>query len=214
MATVKPLKEPLTDPIWDQQEGEGNKHYFFFMLFCIFGGFLSHFFEALQGHQKGTTFLGVTLKYVPFKSYDTLKHISKANKWFERREAKEKYENDFLLKQYEQIDRKRAIEKYELKEDTEYEGWVKLNDKVKFDDKLTGGQFKDYTQGLNNIQANKNTDKEKPTDYSKQKVEADVDATAEFKTPLDIRMEEFQKQIREGVPRKRLEDELKDDGIL
>lgn len=192
MATVKPLKEPLKEPIWDKQEVESDKdkpefespkQRFFFNLFCRHGGYLSHFAGELEGKKRGHCILGVTLKYTPY-SQSTLKDLCAAHKWIERRTAKDDYIHEYRIKQYDLIDDENAIEMYELKADTEYEAWVKINDLVKKDPKFMGGRFKDATQGANNIQANKNTDKEKPTDYSKQKVEAEVEAGVE--TNLNI----------------------------
>lgn len=181
MATVKPLKEPLKEPIWDKQElvsdkdkpeFESPKQRFFFNLFCRHGGYLSHLAGELEGKKRGDYILGVELKYAPY-SQSTLKDICAAHKWIERRTAKEAYLHEYRINQFDLIDDEKALELYELKADTEYEAWVQINELVREDPKFIGGRFKDATQGANNIQVNKNTDKEKPTDYSKQKVEAE-----------------------------------------
>ena len=192
MATIKPLKEPLKEPIWDKQElvsdkdkpeFESPKQRFFFNLFCRHGGYLSHFAGELEGKKRGDYILGVELKYAPY-SQSTLEDICAAHKWIERRTAKDAYIHEYRIKQFDLIDDEKALELYELKADTEYEAWVQINELVREDPKFIGGRFKDATQGANNIQANKNTDKEKPTDYSKQKVEAEVEAGVE--TNLNI----------------------------
>ena len=139
---------------------------------------------AVEGLKRGDEFLGITLKYAPYSKY-TFEDLCTVHKWIERRTAKEDYLHEYRIKQYDIIDNEKAIEIYELKADTEYEAWLKINSLVKEDSKFIGGRFKDATQGANNIQANKNTDKEKPTDYSKQKVEDEVEAGVETNLKIE-----------------------------
>lgn len=95
----------------------------------------------------------------------------------------------------------------------------KIKDNIldKIEKELIKGKLSQVNQGVQAyVGLDENDDKDLGESDSNFNIhlDADVDATAEFKSPLDVRMEEFQKQIREGVPRKRLEDELKDNGIL
>ena len=50
---------------------------------------------------------------------------------------------------------------------------------------MKSGQFKDFTQGVRNLQDSRNIDREKPTDYSKQKVEAEVEAGVETNMSIE-----------------------------
>lgn len=87
-------------------------------------------------------------------------------------------------------------------------------DKIINSEMLTLSQINQGTQAYVNL--DENDDKDLGIDKQKYEVDlqGDIKSENEFKNPLDVRMDEFQKQIREGVPRKRLEDELEDKGIL
>jgi len=182
-------------PEWEQQECETNKQHHFYQLFDKHGGTLEDFKREIKGRKKGEFFLGIELKYEPY-SDSTFSDLCACQDWFNRRDKHEKFENAFLIKQYERIDRRRAIDKYLLKEDTEYEAWVRVNEKVKEDDGFIGGRFKDATQGLNNIQSNKNIDKEKPTDFNKHDIAADIDANIKEETKLEL---DFQQAYNELI---------------
>ena len=180
-------------PEWEQQTNETNKQHHFYQLFDKHGGTLEDFKREIKGRKKGEIFLGIKLKYEPY-SDSTFSDLSACQDWFNRRDKHEKFENAFLIKQYERIDREKALEKYRLKEDTEYHGWIKLNAKVKEDESFIGGRLKDATQGLNNIQTNKNIDKEKPTDFNKHDINAGV--AAEVKQEITT-VENKEKQLKE-----------------
>ena len=185
MATIKPLKKPLQEPIWEKQEVissdkekveyESPKQRFFFDLFCRHGGFLSHFIREMQGRKRGDFFLGIKLKYAPF-SASTFEDLCAVHEWISRRTAKEHYVHEYNKKQFDIIDSENAIELYQLKRDTEHEVWIKINGLVKVDPKFIGGRLKDATQGANNIQANKNIDKgvDSDNDSKNEDIETEV----------------------------------------
>ena len=54
--------------------------------------------------------------------------------------------------------------RYELKEDNEYLALKKMNNDLKYNDRYTGGQFKDSTQGIRNLQDSRNIDRGEPTE--------------------------------------------------
>ena len=187
----------LQHPEWEQQQNETNKQHHFYQLFDKHGGTLEDFKREIKGRKKGEIFLGIKLKYEPY-SDSTFSDLSACQLWFDRRDKHEKFENAFLIKQYEKIDREKAIEKYRLKEDTEYKAWVKVNQKVSEDDNFIGGRLKDATQGLNNIQTNKNIEKEKPTDFNRQDINANIDADVKTQTTAEIKTEKL-KELREQM---------------
>ncbi|WP_406532499.1 hypothetical protein [Methanobrevibacter sp.] len=123
------------------------------------------------------------LDYAPY-SLNYFRELCTAHKWIARREIKKTHDLDKIFNELDEIENSRKVERFQLKENIEYEALEKLEDKVKYDNSLTGGQFKDYTQGVRNLQDSRNIDREKPTDYSKQKVEAEVEAGVE--TNLNI----------------------------
>lgn len=175
MPKIAPLN--LTSPEWEKQDGESNRQYFFAGLFIRSDETVEEFHSRMVVEYSSNGKKGF-LNYAPY-SLDYFRVLCTQHKWIERREAKKTYELDKLFNELDEIENNRKVERFKLKESIEFEALEKLEDKVKYDDKLTGGQFKDYTQGVRNLQDSRNIDREKPTDYSKQKVEAEVEAGVE-----------------------------------
>ena len=169
MPKIAPLN--LTSPEWEKQDGESNRQYFFEGLFIRSDETVEEFHSRMVVEYSSNGKKGF-LNYAPY-SLDYFRVLCTQHKWIERREAKKTYELDKLFNELDEIENNRKVERFKLKESIEFEALEKL------DDKLTGGQFKDYTQGVRNLQDSRNIDREKPTDYSKQKVEAEVEAGVE-----------------------------------
>lgn len=175
MPKIAPLN--LTSPEWEKQDHESNRQYFFAGLFIRSDETVEEFHSRMVTEYSSKGKEGF-LNYAPY-SLDYFRVLCTQHKWIGRREAKKTYELDKLFNELDEIENNRKVERFKLKESIEFEALEKLEDKVKYDDKLTGGQFKDYTQGVRNLQDSRNIDREKPTDYSKQKVEAEVEAGVE-----------------------------------
>lgn len=180
MAKIPPLI--LSSPEWEKQEGENNRQYFFASLFIRCDDTVEEFHTRMN-HEYTTNGKEGFLSYAPY-TLDYFRELCTQHKWIARREAKRTHDINKLFNELDEIENDRKVERFKLKEDIEFKALEKLEDKVKFDDKLTGGQFKDFTQGIRNLQDSRNIDREKPTDYSKQKVEAEVEAGVE--TNLNI----------------------------
>ena len=180
-----PNLQPLTllSPEWEKQEGESNRHYFFAGLFIRCDDTVEEFHSRMNQEYITNGKEGF-LKYAPY-SLDYFRELCTAHKWIERRNIKGTHDIEKLFNELDEIENERKVERFKLKESIEFEALEKLEDKVKYDDKLTGGQFKDYTQGVRNLQDSRNIDREKPTDYSKQKVEAE----GEFGVETNLKVE-------------------------
>ncbi len=180
MPNLKPLI--LSSPEWEKQEGESNRQYFFAALFIRCDDTVEEFHSRMNREYLTNGKEGF-LDYAPY-SLNYFRELCTAHKWIARREIKKTHDLDKIFNELDEIENSRKVERFQLKENIEYEALEKLEDKVKYDNSLTGGQFKDYTQGVRNLQDSRNIDREKPTDYSKQKVEAEVEAGVE--TNLNI----------------------------
>ena len=180
MPNLQPLN--LISPEWEKQEGESNRQYFFAGLFIRCDDTVEEFHSRMNQEYITNGKEGF-LKYAPY-SLDYFRELCTAHKWIARRNIEATHDIEKLFNELDEIENDRKVERFKLKESIEFEALEKLEDKVKYDDKLTGGQFKDYTQGVRNLQDSRNIDREKPTDYSKQKVEAEVEAGVE--TNLNI----------------------------
>ncbi|MBO7444571.1 MAG: hypothetical protein J6T69_07120 [Methanobrevibacter sp.] len=181
MPNLQPLN--LTSPEWEKQEGESNRHYFFAGLFIRSDETVEEFHSRMNEEYVTNGKEGF-LDYAPY-SLHYFRELCTAHKWIARRELKKTHELDKMFNEMDVIENDRKIERFKLKENIEFEALEKLEDKVKFDEKLTGGQFKDFTQGVRNLQDSRNIDREKPTDYSKQKVEAELKAGVETNMKIE-----------------------------
>lgn len=175
MPKIAPLT--LKSPEWEKQEGESNRHYFFARLFIRSDETVEEFYQRMVNEYSTNGKEGF-LDYAPY-TLNYFRDVCAQHKWIARRELKKTHDLDKIFNELDEIENDRKIERFRLKESIEFEALEKLEDKVKYDVKLTGGQFKDFTQGVRNLQDSRNIDREKPTDYSKQKVEAEVEAGVE-----------------------------------
>ncbi len=167
----------LSSPEWEKQEGESNRQYFFAGLFIRSDETVEDFYNRMIAEYKSNGKRGF-LKYAPY-TLEYFRVLCTQHKWIVRREAKKTHDIDKIFNELDEIENDRKIERFRLKENIEFKALEKLENKVKYDEKLSGGQFKDFTQGVRNLQDSRNIDREKPTDYSKQKVEAEVEAGVE-----------------------------------
>lgn len=175
MGRLKPLI--LKGNIWEKQEEESPKQNFFKELFIRTREETIIDFASRMNHEYDTNGLEGFLKYKPYtETY--FSELGTAHKWLQRRDAFHEYEDSKLFAQMDDIEQDRIIERFALKEDIEFEELTWLLSRVKNrDPKLTGGQFKDSTQGIRNLQDSRNIDREKPTDYNKQQIEGEVEST-------------------------------------
>ena len=187
MGRLKPLI--LQGNIWEKQEDETPKQNYFKNLFIRTGEETVVDFASRINHEYNTNGLDGFLAYKPYTEFYFLE-LATAHKWLERRDAFQEYNNAKLFSELDVIENDRKIERYSMKEDLEYEALDWLVNRVKGRDiKLTGGQFKDTTQGIRNLQDSRNIDREKPTEYGKQEFEGKVDAAAEVNTTSKINLD-------------------------
>ena len=179
------IKGELIEPIYEIQEGETPKQYYFFKLFCRFDGSLEDFKKELDGRDKGELFNHYTLEYKPLAPR-TFTNISSFNSWTKRKKAYKvsKFDEDFEYA--DEVEHRRFRKRYDLKEDIEYLALKRISADLKHNDRYTGGQFRDHTQGIRNIQDSRNIDREKPTDYNHTDVTADVDSINEVRMDIDM----------------------------
>ena len=153
----------LAEPIYKIQEGEKPKQYYFLTLFFNFDGNLEEFISWMENGCPMDSGKSLELKYKPYKP-NTIRDLCCKHKWISRRDAKHVADIERRNKQIDRIEDKRFIERYELKEDNEYLALKKMNNDLKYNDRYTGGQFKDSTQGIRNLQDSRNIDRGEPTE--------------------------------------------------
>ena len=173
----------LSSPEWEKQEAESNRQYFFAGLFIRCDDTVEEFHSRMN-QEYITNGKDGFLDYAPY-SLPYFRELCTNHHWISRREIKKTHDLNKMFDELDEIENERKVERFRLKESIEFEALEQLEDKVKYDDKLTGGQFKDFTQGVRNLQDSRNIDREKPTDYSKQKVEAEVEAGVETNMSIE-----------------------------
>lgn len=188
MATYKPIKYPLTQPSWEQQEGEKPKEYHIFRLFVAHGGSLIRFFRDIKDVEKGQIFCGIEVRYNIPGTYGTLRDLSAARYWFERRDDEESENEQFLAFQYKQIDRVNSLERYEQKDRIEGKILDKLEKHLDNDD-INGTQTKELVTAANGMQENKAKDKGEDIQKIKAEVDAAVDANAEVNSTSKVKLD-------------------------
>ena len=211
MVSLTPLKkENLTYPEWEQQDGENGRQHFIFDLFCRHGGTPHHFAKDIKGYKKGHVFQGVEMLYDAYAE-TSIPHIAALRLWIYRRECKTKYLKDYRINQLDKIDDEDFIERYIQKKRVGGKIWDTLERQLD-NHTINGTQTKDYVTAANGVQESQA--KDKGEDSKKIEFEGKIDSTTEVKTDMQVRREDFQKQILEGKAGKRLEDKLKDKGVL
>lgn len=191
--------EEMQEPIFNIQTqlGELPKQHYFFMLFCRFDGTVEEFKKGMKGKRKGDLFQNIELEYDPYKP-KTFSNLCTENCWRDRKKEWQIFRHNQIFEELDAIEDKRKVERYKLKENIEYEALDDLETKVKYDDRLTGGQFRDYTIGIRNLQDSRNIDREKPTNYSDSKINVDADVKRENNSELKLKkIEAMQKRMDE-----------------
>lgn len=175
------LKE-LVEPIYDIQEGEKPKQYYFLTLFFAFDGNLEEYISWMEHGCVMDSGGSLELKYKPYKP-NTIRDLCSKNQWLSRRDAKHVADIERRQKQVDRIEDKRFIERYELKEDNEYLALKRMNKDLKYNDRYTGGQFKDSTQGIRNLQDSRNIDRGEPTErtINQHNIEGTLDSNVDVR---------------------------------
>lgn len=137
--------DDLEYPEWEQQENEKPKQKHMFDLFCVHGGTIRHWAKDMDGVQKGATFHGVKVKYVPYCE-STLRELASAHLYLDRRDAKDSYTIAYNNQQMFQIESKTIVKKYQKADDAENKSLDSYKSKS---DKFNGTQEKDYWIAMN-----------------------------------------------------------------
>lgn len=169
MATIPPLI--LKHPIWEQQEDEKARHYFFAGLFIRCEDTVEEFHSRMHLEYTSNGKEGF-LKYVPY-SLTYFQMLCTQHKWLERREAFQKHENEKLFSEMDKIERASKLEIFELEDKAEIRIWRKLA----YADKITPAGMEHLAKAGKMTKDSKNRDLGKPKDISK--IDADVDAEVE-----------------------------------
>ena len=191
--------EEMQEPIFNIQTqlGELPKQHYFFMLFCRFDGTLEDFKSRMKLQHKSDIFENIELEYEPYTGESFSKLCTK-NCWIARKKEWQIFRHNQIFEELDAIEDKRKVERYKKKENIEYMQLDDLERKVKYDDRLTGGQFRDFTIGIRNLQDSRNIDREKPTNYSDSKINVDADVKKENNAEVKLKkIEAMQKRMDE-----------------
>ncbi|MBQ6629163.1 MAG: hypothetical protein IJH65_10165 [Methanobrevibacter sp.] len=166
------------EPIYERQDGETPRQYYFLNEFFNFDGNLEEFIMWIESGCDVDSDEPIELEYKPFAA-QSFRGICTRNKWMSRRDAKRIADIDRRAKQLEAIEDERFIERYKLKEDNEYLALKRVNSNLRHNERYTGGQFRDHTQGIRNLQDSRSIDRGEPTEISKNQhnIDGNIDST-------------------------------------
>lgn len=170
---IKQLKEP----IYEKQEGETPRQYYYFREFCLHKGTLEEFVTKMESRwNQGED---TDLKYKPYTRSSFVSY-SAANFWTERKEAKEVSEIDDMFARMEQIDRDSKVKKFELQSKARTRNLELLNRRLESGE-IKGSQIEAHSKANKNFQDAERTDLEKATEIidNKHNIDASIDSTVD-----------------------------------
>ena len=174
---IMAIKEPLQEPIYEIQEGEMPKQYYFFRLFCLYIGTIENFADAmvsewnLNGKQK--------LKYKPY-TRTTFSTLATNHKWLDRKAAKEVDDIQEIFLEMDRIDKESKIEKFRLQSEARTKNLKLLNERLDSGD-IKGSQIESHSKANKNFQDAERTDLEKAVEITDNhhNIEGSIDSTVE-----------------------------------
>jgi len=167
--------EELQEPIWEKQKGETPNQYCYFLEFLEYPtNNLKDFHQHLCNNDK----LGQTGTKVP--AYKTIRNWSgpACNKWTERKSAKRAAEQQDILDTLHELDKQDVVENFKTKKQIKNDLLFYIAAAI--DKGLPLSQINQGMQALKTLHEDDLLDQEKPTNYNKTDVEADVRAEAEI----------------------------------
>ena len=116
------------DPIWEQQEGETARQFYFFLLFVKFRQNITihKFYEKVQKEFRKNSDNQYTLP-----TYSTFERWAYTNKWIIRKEASRKHDNEKLLEDVMQSNFDNLKETFDLTNDVVLEGLRRAKKEIK-----------------------------------------------------------------------------------
>ena len=171
---IKELKEP----IYEIQEGEMPKQYYYFRLFCLHTGTIEEFADSVEyewnmnGKQK--------LKYKPYTK-NTFTNIATLNKWLDRKAAKEVADIDEMFLEMDRIDKESKVEKFRLQSEARTKNLKLLNERLESGE-IKGSQIEAHSKANKNFQDAERTDLEKAVEITDNhhNIDAQMDASVDI----------------------------------
>ena len=168
-----PIQE-LTEPIWEKQKGETPNQYCYFLEFLKYPtyslkDFHQHLCETYQNQPNHTE----QAQKVP--KYNTIKGWSACNDWTKRKEAKRSQEHLNIIETLHEIDKQDTINNFNAKKEIKQKLLERIRRDIDMD--LPLSQINQGIQGLKTLHEDDLLDQEKATEYTKQDMNVEADAT-------------------------------------
>lgn len=168
-----PIKE-LTEPIWEKQEGETPNQYCYFQEFLKYPTYnLKDFHDFLCTDSKLRQDGAKIVSYKTIRRWAT----EKCNKWKSRKEAKRIAEDKDIMETLHELEKQQKIDTFNSKQQIETELIENILTAISLGQPLS--QINQGIQALKTLNEDKQLTQEKPTNYNRTNVEADVKAEAE-----------------------------------
>ena len=168
-----PIKE-LTEPIWEKQEGETPNQYCYFREFLKYPTYnLKDFHDFLCTDSKLRQDEAKIVSYKTIRRWAT----EKCNKWKSRKEAKRIAEDKDIMETLHELEKQQKIDTFNSKQQIETELIENILTAISLGQPLS--QINQGIQALKTLNEDKQLTQEKPTNYNRTNVEADVKAEAE-----------------------------------
>ena len=166
-----PIKE-LKEPIWEKQEGETPNQYCYFLEFLQYPTFnLKQFHQHLCDNQHDSTNINKLVKYQTIRKWAG----ESCNKWRARKEAKRASEKEDILNTLHEIDKQDTINNFNAKKEIKQKLLERIRRDIDMD--LPLSQINQGIQGLKTLHEDDLLDQEKATEYTKQDMNVEADAT-------------------------------------
>jgi hypothetical protein len=169
---------PITDlkePIWERQDGETPNQYCYFLEFLEFPTFNlrefhDHLCEENKKNQNGTNKGKIV-------TYNTIRKWAResCNNWRVRKEAKRASEKEDILNTLHEIDKQDTINNFNAKKEIKQKLLERIRRDIDMD--LPLSQINQGIQGLKTLHEDDLLDQEKATEYTRQDMNVEADAT-------------------------------------
>ncbi len=160
----------LQGNIWEQQENESNRQYFFGRLFIRWDDTVEEFYNRMILEYESNGKKGF-LNYVPY-TLDYFRLLCTQHKWIERRAAFQRHRDEKLFAEMDEIDRASKLEIFKYENEAEIRIWRRL-----VNGELTPAGMEHLAKAGKMTKDSKNRDLGKPKDITK--IDADIDAEVE-----------------------------------
>jgi len=168
--------EELQEPIWEKQKGETPNQYCYFLEFLKFPTYsLKDFHKHLCNNYSKLP--NITDK-AKIPRYETMKNWSSQNKWTSRKETKRTAEDKDIQDTLHELEKQQKIDIFNSKQQIEMELIENILTAINLGQPLS--QINQGVQALKTLNEDKQLTQEKPTNYNRTNVEADVKAEAEI----------------------------------